>query len=176
VSSSTLQVKTTTGSVTVNLAATTHVVKVTGGSRADLTPNARVELQLAKGTTTVNAVQIDLVTKTKSTTKTGTGTKPTRTKPTTGARPTGTKPTHTWTGTHPAGANTHAGGLIMSVSGNSITIRTQRGQTATFTLGSNVTITKESSGKLSDLAVGQTVQVFVGRTANTAAAVTILNA
>jgi hypothetical protein len=59
------------------------------------------------------------------------------------------------------------------VSNGKLTLRNWQGQTATYTLSPNVTVTKTVRGQLSDLAIGQTVRIAVRPGSTTALAVTI---
>lgn len=154
-----LQVQTQTGNVSVPLTSTTHVIRQVTGSAADLTDKAHVDLELAKDTTTVTAILIDDTVH------------PHHSQPTSKPRPSG-KPAphdrsvHTGTGTPravPHGAPNHVSGQIVSVKGNTITVRAQHGQSAAYTLGSSVTITKLMNGTTTDLAIRETVRVFQGR-------------
>jgi hypothetical protein len=177
VSGTSLQVTTASGTQAYALASGTHIIKVSKGTTADLVKNARVELHLVSGTTTADAVEVDLIAK-------GQGTKAPGTKPAHSGTP---RPTPSTTPTAPrhgrparigtAGATpkrgAHAGGQIVSVSGNTITVSSWNGQQASYTLTNTVTITKVSAGNASDLAKGQTVQV-VATSSNTAVEVTIL--
>jgi hypothetical protein len=57
-----------------------------------------------------------------------------------------------------------------------VTVRGDHGQTATYSLVGNVAVSKVLPGKLSDLAMGETVQVCTGRgNATAAVSVTILS-
>jgi len=167
VSTNTLQLQTPSGAKSVGLTSATRIVRIVSGTSGDLIPNARVDLHLVKGTTTINAVQIDAVTHTKVHTKTMPAT---HTKKGTGAPHTAKGTARTARGDH-----AHSGGQISAVNGNNVTIRDREGQTKTYTLANNTTITKTMSGAASDLSVGETVQAFVNSN-NAAIAVTILNA
>jgi hypothetical protein len=63
----------------------------------------------------------------------------------------------------------------VSASETSITVRYHNGQTVTYTLSANVSITKVMNGHLTDLAVGEDVQIFLARGASSAISVTIFN-
>jgi hypothetical protein len=159
-SSGSMQVKTASGNVTVSLTTATRVSVVNKVTTSALTQNARVELHLVSGTTTVDAVSIE---------PSGT-TRPTS-RPTT--RPT-THPTRpTRTGTRAPHARTRVGGQFVGISGNSITIRTPQGQTASYTLAPNASVTQTVKGQLTDLKIGKTVRVFAR--SGVALAITILN-
>lgn len=149
--------KPSTGSaVTVNFNVQTRVEKIVAGTTADLTSNAHVKLQLQSGTTTVTAVTIEpTVTKPAGST-TGTTTRPVRTHPTKGTKP--------GTGTTTGRTHTAAGGQVVSLSGSTLTLKGRGGTTTTYTLASNVKITKVVKGTTNDLAQGETVQVFVPAT------------
>ena len=175
---SSIVVKTASGNVPVNLASTTRVIREVAGSKADLKAGTHVGLHLVQGTTTVDAVEVEGANKPQGTAKPATGAG-TRTKRHTGST------TGTGTTARPVrtGASTHAGGQVVSLQGNTLMVSGRKGQTgqattATYTLASNVTITKSVNGKLSDLAaaVGKTVEVHLNRAGNAAAEITILNA
>ena len=167
VSTNTLQLQTPSGAKSVGLTSATRIVRIVSGTSGDLIPNARVDLHLVKGTTTINAVQIDAVTHTKVHTKT---VHATHTKKGTGAPHTAKGTARTARGDH-----AHAGGQISAVNGNNVMIRDREGQTKTYTLANNTNITKMMSGAVSDLSVGETVQASVNSN-NAAMTVTILNA
>lgn len=155
VTSTSLQVQTTSGSVTEQLNSSTRIVKEVKGSLSDLTPGAYARVTLASGTTTVTAIHLEAKA--------------------------GTHPARSHTGS--AGSTTskpktglHRGGQIVSVANGQLTLRTRQGQTASYKLGATVSVTKTVSGTLSDLAVGETVQVHVRTGSTTAAAVVIESA
>jgi hypothetical protein len=172
------QLKTSAGSlVTVTYTSTTHVEKVVAGSTTDLTQNARVEVQFQSGSTTVvTAIVVEpAVTKPGGGATTGTsGTHPVHTHPGPGTN-TGTKTgTKSGTGTNtgtkpgtgttkkpmPGAAHPFGGGSVASFSNGTLTLNVGRGKTASYTLASNVKITKIVAGTTSDLQPNQTVQVF----------------
>jgi hypothetical protein len=170
-----LQIQTQSGMVSVQFTGSTHVTKIVSGTTADLAPDARVTLQLAAGTTTVTAVQVEpAFTKPASA-------RPSKTNPhAAGSRSStksprksttsGTTSKHTWTGTR-----THIDGQIVTSSGSTLSLRGRGGQTLTFALASNATITKATAGTTSDLAAGETVEV-IAPTGGAAVAITILSA
>jgi hypothetical protein len=159
-STGSMQVTTASGSVTVSLATTTRVSVVNKVTTSALTQNARVELHLVSGTTTVDAVSIEPSRANRPTPK------PT-TRPTTHP----TRPTRTGTGA--PRARTHVGGQFVGISGNTITIRTPQGQTASYTLAPNASVTQTVKGQVGDLKIGKTVQVFAR--SGVALAITIFN-
>jgi hypothetical protein len=190
VGSSSFQLETSAGSlVTVAFDAKTHVEKIVAGTTADLTSNARVEVQLKSGTTTVTAVTIEPAFNKPAGTTSGTArTHPVHTHPAkgtaTGSGATGTKTgtkSGTKTGTKPArgtkpvtgSAHSITGGQVVSLSGNTLKLTGRGGTTATYTLASNVKITKLVAGTTSDLVQGETVQVFAPA-GGTAREITIL--
>jgi hypothetical protein len=163
--SSSFQVKSSTGTLTtVSFNAQTRVEKVIAGTTADLTKNAHVTLKLQSGTTTVTAIQIEpTVTKPASGTNTGTPrVHPVHSHPTKGTK-TG-KPTGTTKKPTTSVAHTVAGGAVASLSGNTLTLTGRGGTTATYTLASNVKITKIVTGTTGDLTNGETVQLFAPTT------------
>lgn len=163
VSSTSLTVQTASGSITDALTSNTVVIKNTAGSLGDLTKGAFVTVTLASNGTTVTAV--DLETKPAGTThthKTRTGTTTSTPHKT---RKTGTTGTTTTAPTKKVNAGLHRGGQVVSVSNGQLVLSGRAGQTATYTLGSTVKVTKTVRGQLSDLAVGQTVRVAGSPTA-----------
>lgn len=154
VGSGTLSVQTANGTVTVTFTSTTHVTRFVAGTTADLT-NAHVNLHFAKGTTTVDAINIHPAPKA-----------PNPNKPT----PSATKPapvhkgphhpTVTLTGTptpkHPRQHVIHDG-IVTGTTSTTITIRGHGDRTATYTLATNVSITKQVAGTTNDLKAGQTI-------------------
>lgn len=165
VSSTSLELQTSTGSVTVSLAESTHISRIVTGSLADLAKGQNVDLHVVPGTSTVDAVRIHLETKNSPQAHRPRTTSPRgKPGPTTHGRPDHNKP-----------AKTPTAGQIVTVTDSTITIRLYNGQTVSYTLDSNVSITKIMSGKLSDLSIGEAVQVQLARRGNTAVAITILN-
>jgi hypothetical protein len=174
VGSGKLQLVTSAGSMTVATSTSTRVTRLVAGSTADLTPNLHVELRSAAGTTTVTTIVIEanhgstwaarpsapkrLSTPSPrlSTTRVpkGVGTPNARTRPTVQKHETD--------------------GQVVKVTSSSVTLRGERGQTSTYGLGSKVTVTKVMSGKLSDVATGEGVNVAVGAN-NLALSITITN-
>ncbi|GAC1461937.1 MAG: hypothetical protein PVSMB7_01010 [Chloroflexota bacterium] len=162
-----LQVRTASGTATVTLSSTTHVMRVAPGSAADLIPRALVELHLVQGTTTVDAVRIAPANKGLRGSRTAGSVR--------GARAhTGVV---TKTGRLHAGSakRAHLAGQITTVSSNMITLQGRNAQTATYTLANTVTVVKMTPATLSDLAIGQNVKV-IATSGNAAIAVTIVNA
>jgi hypothetical protein len=66
-------------------------------------------------------------------------------------------------------------GQILSVGPNTITLRTTRGTTATYDLAGNVKVTKTMTGRVSDIAFGETVSASVNRSSSVATEVCILS-
>ncbi|HEX6506781.1 MAG TPA: hypothetical protein VF221_04035 [Chloroflexota bacterium] len=159
-----LQVQTMMGAVTVPLARTTHVVRLVAGSSADVTPGKRVKLHL-RGPHTVDALSI-LQPKPAPTRRPDIST-PTKT---------GSRDTHTTRPTQKAPIAIVPSGQVVSLNGNTLTLHCDSGQTRTYTLTPNVSVTKALTGSLNDLAVGEIVQVLIPRPGAPAASVTIINA
>ena len=65
-------------------------------------------------------------------------------------------------------------GQIVKVSGTSVTIRGEHGQTSSYTLSNNATFTKWMPGKFTDLAIGVEVKATIA--GGKAVTITILNA
>lgn len=171
VGSSSFQLQTSTGTVTVAFDSKTHVEKIVAGTTADLTAKTRVTLKLQTGTTTVTAIQIEpAFTKpasgTNGTPKTHTGKPKTGTGTTTAHMP---RPHPTKTGTTggtttkkpvTSAARSFAEGTVSSLSGNTLTLTGRGGTSVKYTLASSVKITKEVAGTTAELAANETVQVF----------------
>jgi hypothetical protein len=163
VTTTSLQVQTTAGSVTEQLTRSTRVVKLTRGSLSDLTPGTFASVTLASGTDTITTIH--LASK-------------------------GGMAGHPRTGNHPAHPNhgtnggtqskpkskLHGRGQIVSVADGELTLRNRQGQTTTYTLSQNVAVTKTVPGQLSDLAVGETVRIAARPGSTTALAVIIESA
>lgn len=157
VGSGTLTVQTPKGTATVNFDSTTHVVKVVAATLAD-TNKSHVSLHFTKGTTTVDAIRIQTTPNRPTTTTSGT--------PTSGHKGDkgheGDEPTVTLTGTptapvnHPKPGVIHDG-IVTGTTTSSITIQGRGGETATYNLATNVSISKLAAGTTSDLKVGQTI-------------------
>jgi hypothetical protein len=158
VTSTSVQVQTQTASVTLALTARTHVNRLVSGSLADLARGQTVELHVIPGTSTVDFVRIE----------------PANAHPhleafasmqrlSDGPR------------RQAAGPNGRGAAQILSISGSRLKVRYHSGQSATYTLSANVTITKVLTGRLGDLAVGEAVQLSLWRGSNTCATITILN-
>jgi hypothetical protein len=169
VTSDNLRIQTASGNVTAPWTSSTRVIRMVIGTSVDLAVSAHVTLHLVTGTSTVNAVQIDMTMPRQS--------KPPSPHPT----PSGTYPPHrvgtpkpdTATHHHPHGPMNQIEGQVLKVSGGAITVRTRQGQTATYTLLRNATITKWMPGKFGDLAIGLEVRVVI--VAGKTASITILN-
>lgn len=176
-----LQVQTQTGTSSFTLGARTHIIRVATGTMDDVKAGTLIDLTFAKGTTTVTGINVDALRPSgaaqklpPSAKRPANGTKPAHVhieKPASGA--TSKSTTH---GTKPQGAAwvPHAAGIVVSVSSTSIVVKGFKGN-ATYTLSSSITVTKELSGKVTDLAAGQTVAVLADK-AGVAFLVTILNA
>lgn len=169
VASDSLRIQTASGNVTAPWTSSTRVIRMVVGTPVDLAVNAHVRLHLVGGTSTVNAAQIDMTWSRQS--------KP----PLLHATPSGTNPPHrvgtprpgTTTRHHPHGPTNQVEGQVIKVSGGAITVRTQHGQTATYTLLRSATITKWMPGKFGDLAIGLEVRVVI--VAGKTASITIMN-
>jgi hypothetical protein len=162
-SGTSVQVQTTAGLVTEQLTSGTRVTKVTQGSLSDLTPGTFATVTLTAGTNSVTAVRVG--------SKVGTA-------------------GHPRSGTHPAhpirvsnGGTTskphtgsHQGGQIISATNGELVLRNRQGQTTTYTLGQNVSVTKIVSSQVRDLAIGETVRIAARPGSTTALAVIIESA
>jgi hypothetical protein len=167
VSQSSVTIQTQTSTVSAQIGAGTHIMRLVNGSGADLTNGALVHLRVLPGGTQVVGVQID-------------------TAPPNALKPS-TKSPHTPLGghaTHTAGAGTplrhtpngthHADGQIVRVNGDLLTISAGHGSTATFILMPGVKIIKDMKGHSTDLASGEQVQAVVTQ-AGQALSITIVS-
>lgn len=180
VSATSITVQTAKGtSVTSALTSSTVVLKTVAGSTADLKAGAFAGVTLsAAGSTTVTAVYV--ATKTAAShgavrahiARAGHGRQSSGTTTTTGGRTRGNAGTHPNPGAHP-NPGTHAGGQIVSFANSQLTLTSRRGQSITYTLAGNATITKTTTGSLSDIKVGQTVRVHTAKGSTTATTVDI---
>jgi hypothetical protein len=162
VSSTSVTVQTQSGSITEQLTGSTVVMKETRGGLSDLAPRTFVRVTLTSGSNTVTAVYIE--------SRSGSSGHPSKTGT---PEPTGTSGTKS-----PSKPKTgsHRGGQVVSVANGRLTLRNGQGQTTTYTLSPNVTVTKTVHGQLSDLAVGETVRIHARPGSTTALAVTIESA
>lgn len=159
ISASNVQLQTQSGAVTVPITGNVQVIRLLTGSLADVAPGVFVDLEMAKGTTTVNAVRISQIAH-----------PTTRRKPIGSHRPPTRAPGHP----HAIHAFKPRSGQVVTLTSTSITVKDHEGQTATYTLAANVAVTKLMSGHVGDLQVGQAVEVTLGRTGS-AHTIEILN-
>jgi hypothetical protein len=159
-----MQLQTTNGTVSVGLVkGTTHVVRYVMGSTADVTPGKRVDLHLVKGTRMVDAIYVEQNNPAPARRTV------VRTTPRSGDR---SLPHRDANDT----ASQFLSGQVVSLSGGTITVRYGNGSAGTFPLGSNVIVNEALSGSLADLGVGETVQVFLGKSGSVAKTIIIINA
>jgi hypothetical protein len=158
-----LQLQTANGTVSVPIVkGTTHVVRSVMGSTADVTVGKHVDLHVLKGTRTVDAIHIDQD-------------KPApihpviHTPPKTGDR---SAPHRDASGA----TRQPMSGQVVSLNGGTLTLRFGNGSTGAFTLGSNVHVNEALTGSLADLGVGETVQIFLGKSGSIARSIIITNA
>jgi hypothetical protein len=170
-----LQIQTKTGSVTMTVTSTTHVIRMVAGSLADLKTKQHIEAHVVSGTTTIDSIQIDAVmgTKPKDQHVHSNASQPPHPKLHTGTTPPAKLNTHPKPDLHqPTG---YVSGQISSVGGKTITLQGWNNKTTTYTLSSSLTITKAIVGSSGDLAFGETVQAEKDSGGN-AASITIINA
>lgn len=151
VAGSTLKVQTKTGNVPVALGTSTRVTRLSTLSLSDLTATIEVHLTINKSTNAVNAIQVSGGDKKSGAQHSGGASKPKS-----------TNHVSTKTSKHSkaaVGSHSIADGQVKSVSKNSITITGRNGQSATYAVATNVSITKVVPASLTDLATGQTVQI-----------------
>lgn len=161
-----LLVQTRTGSVAVTLTSSTHVIRRVSGSAADLSRGEVIDLQVARGQTSVTTIHIYAP-----------GATLPAQNPTHPTRP--TRPTHS---PHPPRTDRttmatpeRGPAQIVALTGTTITVRYGDGRSATYTLAGNLTVVKDMVGQLTDVAVGQTVSVrFKNGTSTVAAWITIV--
>lgn len=158
-SSSSLQVKTTNGTVTEKLTSSTVFSEVTRDKLSDVSKGTFVTMTLGAGNT-VATVSIG--------SRFG------------GFRPGGFRPG----GTRPSGARRppgsfagrFMGGQVVSVGKGKLTLRNFLGKSTTYTLSKNVVVTKSVRTTRSALKVGETVRVAAAPGTSIAFAVTIESA
>jgi hypothetical protein len=159
-----MQIQTSGGTVNVGLSrGVTHVVRSVMASTRDVTSGKRVDLHLVKGTRTVDAVWVE---QNKSAPAHRIAV---HTSPRDGDRSVPHRDQSV--ATTPARS-----GQVVTLSGDTLTLRYGNGSTGTFTLAPNVHVNEALSGSLADLGVGETVQVFLGKTGNVASGIVIINA
>jgi len=142
-----LLVQTRTGSVAVALTASTHVIRRVSGSTADLSRGEVIDLQAARGQSSVTTIHIYAA-----------GTTLPAQNPT--HPPHSSRPTHPpHPGRTPAPRPEHGPAQIVSLTDTTITVRYGDGRNATYNLGGNLTVVKDVVGQLADVAMGQTVSV-----------------
>lgn len=169
VGGNTLHIQTATTGMTFTLTSTTRITRIVTGSTADLANGEIIEAQFATGTTTIKSIRIDAA---HTNRPTGPSTRHDGDHVGTGPRTGRGGSTSAKSGWHPP---TGVDGQLISMTSKTVTVRGDRG-TATYPLADNVVVTKVLPGKLSDLAMGETVQVCTGRGNATAAmSVTILS-
>lgn len=159
-------------SVTVNVDARTIVLSTIFGSTNDLVQGARVDLHILKGTT-VDAVRI--------------APPPRRRhlphlmqRPDYGFMSVRSGPhvaRHVNTSGQHSQSSAEVDGVIQTFnrSTNALTLLMHGGKTTVYAVTDNVKVTKIVNGSLSDLSVGQRIQVFANRSTNMAASITINN-
>jgi hypothetical protein len=164
-----LHIQTATTGMTFTLTGTTRITRIVTGSTADLANGEIIEAQFATGTTTIKSIRIDAA---HTNRPTGPSTRHDGLHDGdhvgTGSRTGRSGSTSAKSGWHPP---TGVDGQLVSMTSKTVTVRGDRG-TATYPLTDNVVVTKVLPGKLSDLAMGETVQVCTGR-GNATAAVTV---
>jgi hypothetical protein len=159
----------------VSLNASTRVTRLVAGSSADLVANARVELHFAAGTTTVNSIRIEAGYGSGGSARSSTTKHTSRQTPVPGSTRTPKRSATPAIHVHPAAPKrTETDGQIVKATSTSISVRGDRGQSFTYDLGPNVSVTKVMLGKISDIATGERVLAVMG-SGNLALWVTITN-
>jgi hypothetical protein len=149
-----ITVHASSGNVTDTLTNSTVVMTQTKGTRSDLKAGTFVRLTVGSKNT-VTAISLSG----------GFRAFPGRT---------GARPRRTPTANRPAGAfGAFRGGSVVSLKNKSLSVRTFAGKTTTYTLASNVAITKSVRGSISNLRVGETVRLATAPGSKTVFAVTI---
>lgn len=162
----TLTAQTATGSVTVTLASTTSVIREVSGSLADLRAGEIVDVHPAHGAGT----QVVHIFPAGSTLP-----QPPAHSRRNGGHHSGTEPYGHRHGLGPRSLGPRGPARIESVDGSTIRLRYVNGTTGTILLATRVSVVKDMRGQLTDLAVGQMVDVRVKPGTTIAMAVVILN-
>ncbi len=159
VNSTSLQVQTSAGMVTVGLVkGVTRVVRLVTGSTGDVTPGRHVNLHLVRGTRSADVIRIDQYAVSSH-------------HSTTGPRHVGA-PSST-----PHGLQSPPpSGDVASFNGNTLTLHYANGSTGAYTVTSNVNVIEALSGSFNDLGMGETVQVFFKSAGGPASKIIITNA
>lgn len=169
VSSTSLHVQTATGSVTVGLAASTTVTRRVAGSTADLSRGQQIDAQLTSpGGTVIKSIHIELPPPRTNSSKRAVG----------HLSRNRTRLVHLFSASGTSknsGPSTGVSGQIVSLGSSTITIRSPHGNTASYQLASNLSVSKTMLGRAGDLAFGETVFAWVNRTSGVASTVTILS-
>ena len=164
VGSSTLQLQTANGTVSVPLVkGTTHVVRSVMGSTADVTTGKHVDLHLVKGTHTVDAIHIEQD-------------KPAHYSP---GDPHTAQERRSFRATPgrercDTAADVRPGRFPSTVESSPCDSAPDR--PVSFTLGPNVHVNETLTGSLADLGVGETVQIFLAKSGSVARSIIITNA
>ncbi len=159
VTSTTLKVKTSTGTVTGKIASIAVITKSVKTSLSAVTKGSFARLVFASNGKTVTQISVGTVG--------GFG----------GRRPAGTTPRPGgFTGT-PRGnfAGRFHGGTVASISKTAISIKSFQGKTTSYPLSKTVTVMKSEKGTKSDLKVGETVRIIPMRSNNTTFSLTIVS-
>ncbi len=143
-------VQTQSGSVSVPLMTSTQFVRYAKGSTADVTAGAFAEVRSATGATVASTITL------LPSIMSGHPGKHTHKSPQSGKT---SKRAGTGVGRSGAQAKMHRG-QVVSLVGNTLTLRDARGRTASYALAANTTVIKVMVGTVNDLAAGQTVRVF----------------
>jgi hypothetical protein len=164
-----MQVQSMMGAALVPFDASTQVVKIVYGTTADLVPRTRVVIHLSSQSRMVIAIRVTASLQAQPHlpwAHDGTGTPGVRPRPLPASTPVAPRPLVRNRGT--------VRGNIVAVGDGVVAVRTGK-RTVNFALSPGATITKSSMGTLSDLAVGEMVQVLVPVT-GPALRITILQA
>jgi hypothetical protein len=168
----TLQVLTKTGTRSVNLTNNTSVTRRVSGSLNDVHAAQHVEIHVVQGTSTVDGIWVSEHPATAQHLFFDNSRDPIHSKGSASRK----NPTIKTSSPRGAGTSSHhLGGVVVSVTPTTITLRGRHNEQFTYALSNSVKVTSEVLGTLNDLAIGETVQVHRGHDGN-AAAITILSA
>lgn len=157
-----MHVQTQNASVTVGLSSSTGVTRIVVGSTADLSKGEQVEAHFtAPGSEVVKFIHIDLAPPPR---ETGSSSRHNGGRFLYGRSPLSWSDSASW----------KVFGQVVGLGSGSVTIRSARG-TDTYSLASNLKVTKTMNGRVSDIAFGETVNATVNHSSGVASEVCILS-